>query len=69
MNYFDLAKTIIKLTDSKSEIVFNEPMKDDPMQRKPDIDRAKNLLDWTPEVSLEIGLEKTISWMKGLKNV
>jgi nucleoside-diphosphate-sugar epimerase len=44
-------------------------MKDDPMQRKPDIDRAKNLLDWTPEVSLEIGLEKTINWMKGLKNV
>ena len=68
LTVLDLAKIIIKITDSKSEIVFKAQMQDDPMQRKPDIDRAKNLLDWTPDISLEIGLEKTINWIKGLNN-
>jgi UDP-glucuronate decarboxylase len=68
LTVLDLAKIITKITDSKSEIVFKAQMQDDPMQRKPDIDLAKKLLDWTPDISLEIGLEKTINWMKGLNN-
>lgn len=58
----DLAQTIINLTDSKSKIVYNQLPKDDPLKRKPCIKRAKELLDWTPKVNLNSGLEKTISF-------
>jgi UDP-glucuronate decarboxylase len=55
-----LASEIIKLTNSNSQIVFNDLPGDDPRDREPDITRAKNLLGWSPHISRTIGLEKTI---------
>ncbi|MCK9571676.1 MAG: SDR family oxidoreductase [Candidatus Omnitrophica bacterium] len=59
-----LAKLVIKLTGSRSRIIFKELPCDDPKQRKPDISRAKKLLDWAPQINLEEGLKRTIAWFK-----
>ena len=56
-----LAETVLKLTNSKSKIDFKALPQDDPKQRKPDITKAKKILDWKPEINLEQGLIKTIS--------
>lgn len=60
----ELADLVIKLTDSKSNIVFKPLPSDDPTQRKPLIDLAKEKLDWSPSISLEEGLNKTIDYFK-----
>ena len=60
----DLAKTIIKLTNSKSKIVNKELPTDDPIRRKPNISLAKNFLDWEPSFNLEEGLKLTIDYFK-----
>ena len=60
----ELAKIIIKITNSKSKVVHRPLPVDDPKVRRPDITRAKKFLHWTPKVSLEDGLTKTISWFK-----
>ena len=60
----DLAKTIIKLTNSKSKIVNKELPTDDPIRRKPNISLAKNVLDWEPSFNLEEGLKLTIDYFK-----
>ncbi len=60
----ELAQQIIKLTGSKSKIVFEALPEDDPLQRKPVIDLAKNKLNWTPTIELEAGLIKTIEYFK-----
>ena len=62
LTMLELASIIIDMTDSKSEIVFKELPKDDPMQRKPDISKAKTVLGWEPKVILNKGLEKTIRY-------
>jgi len=62
----ELAETVIRLTGSASEIVFEPLPTDDPMQRKPDIDLARQALDWEPTVALTQGLEKTIPFFKSL---
>jgi dTDP-glucose 4,6-dehydratase len=56
----ELAETIKELTGSSSEIVYEALPEDDPKQRKPDITLAKDLLGWTPEVTLHEGLQRTI---------
>ncbi len=56
----ELAKTVIEVTESRSEIVFETLPTDDPQQRRPDITRARDLLGWEPEVALEDGLRRTI---------
>lgn len=56
----DLAKEIIELTNSKSQIVFKELPEDDPKVRRPNITLAKNLLDWEPKIHRSIGLKHTI---------
>ncbi|HEX3243205.1 MAG TPA: UDP-glucuronic acid decarboxylase family protein [Solirubrobacterales bacterium] len=56
----ELAKKVIKVTESRSEIVFEQLPTDDPQQRRPDISRARDLLDWEPEIALEDGLRRTI---------
>jgi dTDP-glucose 4,6-dehydratase len=56
----ELAKTVIELTESRSGIVFEALPTDDPQVRQPDITRAKQLLDWEPEVELGDGLRRTI---------
>ncbi|MEJ5244424.1 MAG: UDP-glucuronic acid decarboxylase family protein [Bacteroidota bacterium] len=60
----DLAKEIIELTDSKSEIVFKDLPEDDPKVRQPDIDKARSILGWEPKVSRREGLIKTIEDFK-----
>ena len=64
LKIIDLAKKIIKLTGSKSKIVYKELPKDDPKVRQPDIKRAKELLKWNPKIRLEEGLKETIKWFE-----
>src|ERR1035437_2071175 len=56
----ELAETVKELTDSSAEIVYEALPVDDPKQRKPDISLARELLGWSPEVSLREGLQRTI---------
>jgi UDP-glucuronate decarboxylase len=60
----ELASQVIKLTNSKSELIFMDLPSDDPQQRKPDISKAKSLLNWSPKIELEAGLIKTIEYFK-----
>lgn len=60
----ELAKLIKELTGSKSEITFEPPRPDDPKRRRPDIRKAKELLNWSPRTKLEDGLPKTIDWIR-----
>ena len=60
----ELTEMILKLTDSKSKIVFKSGPSDDPMRRKPDISLAKEKLGWEPKVSFEEGLKWTIDYFK-----
>lgn len=60
----ELAKKIIELSGSKSRIIYKPLPEDDPKQRRPDIALAKKELNWTPEISLEEGLQKTIEYFR-----
>ncbi len=60
----ELARLIIKLSRSSSSIDHTPLTQDDPKKRKPDITKARNLLNWQPSVSLEAGLKKTINYFK-----
>ncbi len=60
----EFAKTIKRLTNSESEISYNDLPQDDPKQRKPDIQKARVLLGWQPKVNLETGLLETINYFK-----
>lgn len=62
----ELATIIKKMTNSRSEIVFEELPGDDPKIRKPDIKRAKEILGWSPKIKLEEGLKKTIEYFRQL---
>jgi len=64
MTIRELAEMVVKMTGSKSEIVFRPLPADDPMQRQPNITLAKKHLDWEPKIKLENGLEKTIAYFK-----
>ena len=59
----ELANKIIELTNSNSKLINKLLPQDDPKQRQPDITKAKSLLNWQPEVDLEVGLSKTIEWV------
>lgn len=60
----ELAEKIKAMTGSKSKIVFKVLPEDDPLQRKPDIKKAKQELSWQPSISVDIGLKKTITYFK-----
>lgn len=62
---YELAELVLRLTGSKSKMVFLPLPQDDPQQRKPDITKAKTL-GWEPKVSLEDGLKETIKYFKGI---
>lgn len=62
----DFAKIVIELTGSKSEIIYKDLPQDDPVQREPDITKAKEKLNWQPAVSLEKGLTETINYFKSI---
>lgn len=69
ISVLSLAKTILDMTNSSSELIFKELPSNDPVRRKPDISKAKASLDWEPKVSLEHGLAKTIDYFtKKLKD-
>ncbi len=59
-----IAKTIIRMTGSKSRLVYKPLPEDDPKVRQPDITRARTLLGWEPKVALEDGLVKTIDYFR-----
>jgi UDP-glucuronate decarboxylase len=61
-----LAELVIELTGASSKLVFKPLPSDDPMQRKPDIGRAREVLGWEPTVQLEAGLGKTIAYFEKL---
>ncbi len=60
----EFAEEIISLTGTESKLTFMELPKDDPKQRKPDITRAKEILDWTPKVDRAEGLKITLDYFK-----
>jgi UDP-glucuronate decarboxylase len=60
----ELAKTVIEMTDSKSELTFLPLPSDDPKQRQPDITLAQNKLGWQPKVALREGLARTIPYFE-----
>ncbi len=66
ISILDFAKEIIKLTGGKSKIIFKDLPVNDPLQRCPDITKAKKLLNWTPEVDRETGMKKTFAYFKTL---
>lgn len=62
----DFANEIIKLTKTEQKIVFKPLPQDDPLQREPDISRAREILGWEPKVSREKGMKKTFEYFKNL---
>lgn len=62
----EFAEEIIKLTGTDQKIVFKPLPKDDPLQRQPDISRAKEILDWEPKVSRAEGLKNVYQYFKSL---
>lgn len=61
---FELARTVLDVTKSTSEICFEPLPVDDPVQRRPDISLAESVLRWRPEIDLRQGLELTVSWFR-----
>jgi len=68
LTILELAETIIELTGSRSQIIFQELPEDDPKVRRPDISRAKQHLNWQPVVDLRQGLTQTIDYFATLSN-
>ena len=60
----ELAEKVIRLTGSRSKIVFKPLPTDDPTQRRPDIELARHKLGWQPAIELEEGLRRTIAYFK-----
>lgn len=60
----ELATKVIALCDSKSKVKFEDLPQDDPKQRRPDIEQAKEILAWEPRTELDQGIEKTINYFK-----
>ena len=65
----ELAETIIRITGSKSKIVYKPLPQDDPARRKPDVTLARELLGWTPAIALEDGLRQTIDYFRNLEEL
>lgn len=66
---YELARKVITLTGSKSTLSFHPLPEDDPLRRRPDVTRAKEILGWVPKATLEKGLGRTIEWIKSLSVV
>jgi dTDP-glucose 4,6-dehydratase len=64
MTIKEIAETIVRMTGSKSKIIYKPLPTDDPKQRKPDITLARTLLEWEPKVALDEGLVKTLEYFK-----
>lgn len=66
ISILDFAKEIVDITGTDQKLVFKDLPKDDPKQRKPDISRAKEILNWEPKVSRAEGLKITYNYFKNL---
>jgi UDP-glucuronate decarboxylase len=64
LNVKELANIVIKLTNSKSKLIYKDLPSDDPTNRRPDIKKANNILNWVPKYDLEKGLLQTIDYFK-----
>ncbi|MBN2463377.1 MAG: SDR family oxidoreductase [Dehalococcoidia bacterium] len=64
LTILDIARKIIQITTSSSDLTFKPLPEDDPKQRRPDITKAKKILGWNPIVKLDAGLRETIEWFK-----
>ena len=60
----ECAEAVLEVTGSKSELRFEPLPQDDPTRRKPDITKAKQILDWEPKVSLREGLKLSMDYFK-----
>jgi dTDP-glucose 4,6-dehydratase len=60
----DLARIVLEITGSDSEIAFESAMVDDPARRRPDLTLAHQVLDWRPEITLRDGLARTLAWFE-----
>jgi dTDP-glucose 4,6-dehydratase len=60
----ECARRVIAITSSKSQIRYNKLPQDDPKQRRPDISKARNLLQWEPKVSLDTGLRMSLDYFR-----
>ena len=67
LSMLQIAKKIILLTNSKSKLVYKKLPVDDPIQRQPDLTKAKKLLSWKPKIKIDDGIIKTISYFR--KNI
>jgi len=65
MTIKEIAEAIVRMTGSKSRIIYKPLPTDDPKQRKPDITLARTLLKWEPKVALDEGLVKTLEYFRG----
>lgn len=66
LTILEFAKLILRLTGSRSEIIYKPLPQDDPKTRRPDNSRAKEVLGWEPQVPVEEGMQKTIEWYQAL---
>lgn len=66
ISILDFAKEIVKLTGTTQKIVFKPLPQDDPLQREPDISKAREILGWEPKVSRSEGMKRTFEYFKGL---
>src|SRR5436309_7137541 len=64
LSVLQFAREIVRITGSRSKIVFKPLPEDDPKQRRPDITRAQKLLEWLPKTALTEGLERTIAYFR-----
>ncbi|HEY8290079.1 MAG TPA: SDR family NAD-dependent epimerase/dehydratase, partial [Acetobacteraceae bacterium] len=61
-----LAERVIRLTGSASQIIHRPLPQDDPMQRCPDITKARDVLGWQPSIALDQGLQQTVEYFRGM---
>ncbi len=63
----ELAEMVVRMTGARSQLVYKDLPSDDPRQRRPDITRARTILEWEPKVDLETGLADTIAYFRNLQ--
>jgi dTDP-glucose 4,6-dehydratase len=66
MTISEFAKTILKLTGSSAGVVHEDLPEDDPKQRRPDITKARRILDWNPSVTLDEGMRRTVEYFRSV---
>ena len=68
LKIIDIAKLVLELTQSSSNIIFQELPENDPLKRKPDLNRLKSLIDWNQLISAREGVKKTIEYFKSIND-